>query len=156
MSIAVLSILAAAMSAPAPALATRYPPEQLAEVREEIAALEHELDIGHPGWRDRRPFHAAPDNLKGWIKLRLKRLDLLHDGHADWGVLLSRSGTAILAVAVPPAVGAGEVYDQPISVSIYAEQARRSATDVEEAMQALRRAGRRVTRRALASALAVA
>ena len=54
-----------------------------------IAAIEAEMDIIHPGWREKARFDHCAYDLKARIKWCLKRLSLLADGN-DYDVLIVR------------------------------------------------------------------
>ena len=54
-----------------------------------INAIEAEMDIIHPGWREKARFDHCAYDLKARIKWCLKRLSLLADGN-DYDVLIVR------------------------------------------------------------------
>lgn len=152
--------LRAAMDAEPPALETLYAPDRLPEVREEIAALEDELDVAWPGWRRREPFNHLADQPLVFVKLRLKRLDLLRHGRADWGMRVVRiEGKLPVVVPVRPTrsrreiAQVAQIWEAPASPSILAERLGVPLADVENAIAEVRDRGERVTRRAIRMAL---
>jgi len=58
-------------------------------ILEKIAAIEAEMDVIWPGWRQKQPFGECAYDLKARIKWCLKRLSLLEDGN-DYDVLIVR------------------------------------------------------------------
>lgn len=59
------------------------------DIATKIAAIEAEMDIIHPGWREKARFNHCAYDLKARIKWCLKRLSLLADGN-DYDVLIVR------------------------------------------------------------------
>lgn len=101
-----------------------YTPEQLEEYRPELEALEAELDEGWPGWRDKAPFHEQPSAKIAWIKVRLKRRDLIVRGKATWGVRVVDIDGEPFAVSVKPARvrGDSDAYAPAYSVPLLARR----------------------------------
>lgn len=72
-----------------------FPPYIVARIR----AIEAELDLTWPGWRERLPFHRVEYNVKARIKWLLKRRVLLSTREGgvpcprDWEVIVVRDGT---------------------------------------------------------------
>ena len=59
------------------------------DIATKIATIEAEMDIIHPGWREKARFDHCAYDLKARIKWCLKRLSLLADGN-DYDVLIVR------------------------------------------------------------------
>jgi hypothetical protein len=63
-----------------------YVPEQVAQYAAELEDLEAQLDLGLPGWRERKPFNKLPIEKLAWCKLRMLRRTLILEGRGAMGV----------------------------------------------------------------------
>jgi hypothetical protein len=126
-----------------------YPPDRVAELAEELTELEGELDDGWPTWRRATPFaHLSPEK-KRWVRLRLRRRDLIVRGLADtYGIYAPPTGGPCALVRQRGTYSLH--YDQPISLSLFATRRGLPLAAVEKAAHELRRERLQVTRRRLA------
>jgi hypothetical protein len=80
-------------------------------ILEKIAAIEAEMDIIWPGWRQKQPFGETAYDLKARIKWCLKRLSLLADGN-DYDVLIVRDARNSQQCYAHPVLPATHRYEQ--------------------------------------------
>ena len=80
-------------------------------ILEKIAAIEAEMDIIWPGWRQKQPFGECAYDLKARIKWCLKRLSLLADGN-DYDVLIVRDARNSQQCYAHPVLPATHRYEQ--------------------------------------------
>jgi len=80
-------------------------------ILEKIAAIEAEMDIIWPGWRQKQPFGETSYDLKARIKWCLKRLSLLEDGN-DYDVLIVRDARNSQQCYAHPVLPATHRYEQ--------------------------------------------
>lgn len=73
-----------------------YDPDTAEQLAGELTQIEAELDdpAGYPQWRDKWPFHDLTPAKAEWIKLRLKRIDLIVHGKAHLGMRVSYRKTS--------------------------------------------------------------
>lgn len=76
-----------------------------------IAAIEAEMDVIWPGWRQKQPFGECAYDLKARIKWCLKRLSLLAEGN-DWAVLIVRDARNSQQCYAHPVLPATRQYEQ--------------------------------------------
>lgn len=98
-----------------------YPSPQYADfsppIRAKLAEVERELDLLHPGWRQKQRFDTFEYDTKARIKWLLKRLSLLgtREGGApaprDWEVLIVRDGKNPKQCYAHPVLPAGATED---------------------------------------------
>lgn len=80
-------------------------------ILEKIAAIEAEMDVIWPGWRQKQPFGECTYDLKARIKWCLKRLSLLADGN-DYDVLIVRDSRNSQQCYAHPVLPATRQYEQ--------------------------------------------
>jgi hypothetical protein len=80
-------------------------------ILEKIAAIEAEMDVIWPGWRQKQPFGECAYDLKARIKWCLKRLSLLEDGN-DYDVLIVRDARNSQQCYAHPVLPATARYEQ--------------------------------------------
>ena len=80
-------------------------------ILEKIAAIEAEMDVIWPGWRQKQPFGETAYDLKARIKWCLKRLSLLADGN-DYDVLIVRDARNSQQCYAHPVLPATHRYEQ--------------------------------------------
>lgn len=80
-------------------------------ILEKIAAIEAEMDVIWPGWRQKQPFGECTYDLKARIKWCLKRLSLLADGN-DYDVLIVRDARNSQQCYAHPVLPATRQYEQ--------------------------------------------
>ena len=80
-------------------------------ILEKIAAIEAEMDVIWPGWRQKQPFGECTYDLKARIKWCLKRLSLLADGN-DYDVLIVRDARNSQQCYAHPVLPATQQYEQ--------------------------------------------
>ena len=76
-----------------------------------IAAIEAEMDVIWPGWREKARFDHCAYDLKARIKWCLKRLSLLADGK-NWDVLVVRDARNSQQCYAHPVLPATARYEQ--------------------------------------------
>ena len=114
-----------------------YTPEQIEQYAGELADLEAQLDEHWPGWRKREPFATQPLDKIAWIKVRLKRRDLIIHGQGAWGVRVVYKGDFPYAIPVRPArveVTDRSAYDPHVSVPQLARRFRRRPAEIHAAL----------------------
>ena len=80
-------------------------------ILEKIAAIEAEMDVIWPGWRQKQPIGDCTYDLKARIKWCLKRLSLLADGN-DYDVLIVRDARNSQQCYAHPVLPATRQYEQ--------------------------------------------
>lgn len=119
---------------------SQYTPERGEAYAAEVRDLEAELDEGWPGWRKKQPFNELPTDKIAWIKLRLKRRDLIVRGKGDWGVHIvwqqKPAGSWPMAIPIrPPRSGPpGERFRPIASASMLSKRLGRPLKDVRDAL----------------------
>lgn len=114
-----------------------YTPEQVVEYAAEVVDLEAQLDEHWKGWRLRQPFATHPLDKIGWIKLRLKRRDMILHGHGAWGVHLVHRNDYPYAIPVRPArvpVEDRSAYGPLVSVPQLARRLRQTPEAIRAAL----------------------
>ena len=119
-----------------------YLPEDRPELEAEVADLEAELDEVHPKWRDKVPWSNRRPEVQGFIKYRIKRLDLIWRGMSDRGINMVwkpplRDGKPVpgarcWAVVVEPNTQRSEAFDQRFSVVSIARALRRDPSVIRQ------------------------
>lgn len=127
--------LVRAMQQPEPADWSHfYTPEKAAAYGEELGLLEAELDAGWPEWRNKKPFGHLPKDKIAWIKVRLKRRDLIVRGNGAYGVKLVYKGDMPMAIPVVPRALRGESFRPVVSVPMLARHLGERVDDVQKAL----------------------
>lgn len=116
-----------------------YTPEEGAAYAAEVAEIEAALDEGWPEWRQCAPFGHLPMSKIEWIKVRLKRIDLIKQGKGTWGLRIQRRHDAMSVVV--PVQPRGDLRRDPyrpiVSVPLLARELGVRPRDVSKALSVM-------------------